>query len=182
MGPLPRRAGLDAAPSAPRTALFSALPPWARVWRRWKRPCCSHSGGWPRAAHARLDPRDPAPSSRFTSAAPFSIHFTHPFPSVPRKVLPSSLESSLFFPAPLFLPEPSCRPGLQFPSLSPLLFGGRDSFLGCASRCLLRNRDNDHNTGPRSTGGDTGVDFSVRRSVLKVKSSLDGLLHRRLIS
>lgn len=76
MGRRPRRAGLDAAPSAARTARFSAPHSPARLtpapWRGWKRPRCSDSGGRRRDAHARRGPRasrrarepPPAPSRR----------------------------------------------------------------------------------------------------------------------
>lgn len=115
--------------------------------------------GCVRAAHARLGPgapagpgaapptpepscRAPALSSSFTSAAHFLLHFTH-------TLSPSCLRRS-FLPV-LRVPSSSqlpasrtffSRPGLSF-SLSAL-FGGwrRDSVLGCAARCFLRNRDN----------------------------------------
>lgn len=56
-----------------------------------------------------------------------------------------------------FLPTRVCL----FPAWVPccLAAARRDSFLGRAARCLLRNRNKDDNPSPRSTGGETGVDF-----------------------
>lgn len=178
----PRRAGLDAAPSAARTARFSAphppRPPHAGALARLEAPPllglgrsaarCPRPPRPPRLppGPGSRPPRPPArpPASRFSPAAHFFLHFSHLFCLVPGKVLPSSLESSLF-PALSFLLEVFLPPGsVCFPARVPpcCLAAERRGLLSrqeLLARCFLRNRNKDDNPGPRSTGGETGVDF-----------------------
>lgn len=96
----------------------------------------------PPAGPGSRPPRPPAGprASRFSLAAHFFLHFSHLFCLVPGKVLPSSLESSLF-PALFFLLEVFLHPGLSFSRREspppPVVWRRRDavSFLGRS--CLL---------------------------------------------